>query len=128
MGGYYNLPGLKPPNRRPPTPKTPQSGTDASGNPLKLEVYNDNTFGFLRLTVSSTSVVGVFVTVDPKSGKSGVGDSFTIDLGTNKVSSSGSRGTSTPARKRAASSKAKRASAKQPKAKSKSTVARTKRR
>jgi hypothetical protein len=34
MGGYYNLPGLKPPNRRPPTPKTPQSGTDASGKIL----------------------------------------------------------------------------------------------
>jgi hypothetical protein len=35
MGGYYNLPGLKP--NRPPVPKTPASGTDASGNPLRIE-------------------------------------------------------------------------------------------
>jgi hypothetical protein len=89
MGGYYGLPGLKPPNRRPPSPKTPLSGTDASGNPLKLEVYNDNTFGFLRLTISPTSIAGVFVSVDPASGKTGVGDSFTVDLQANTVSSSG---------------------------------------
>ena len=44
MGGYYNLPGLKPPNKRPPAPKFPSSGTDASNNPLTLEVYNDCTF------------------------------------------------------------------------------------
>jgi hypothetical protein len=140
MGGYYNLPGLKPPNRRPPAPKTPQSGSDASGNPLRLEVYNDNTFGFLRLTVSPTSVAGVFVTVDTTSGKTGVGDSFTIDLRANTVSSSGSGRTSrAPARKRAASSKAKQAGrppakgasnvgAKAPKAKSKPSSARNRRR
>jgi Calcineurin-like phosphoesterase len=141
MGGYYNLPGLKPPNHRPPSPKTPLSGTDASGNPLKLEVYNDNTFGFLRFTISPTSVAGVFVTVDPTSGKTGVGDSFTVDLHANTVSSSGSGGRTSgaPAGKRVASSKAKQASrppakgasnvsAKRPKAKSKSTAARTTRR
>jgi len=132
MGGYYDLPGLKPPNRRPSSPKTPLSGTDASGNPLRLEVYNDSTFGFLRLTISPTSVAGVFVTVDPTSGKSGVGDSFTVDLHANTVSSSGSGGTSRPsAAKRGASFKAKQASrrpaksaskagAKPPKVKSKS--------
>jgi hypothetical protein len=140
MGGYYNLPGLKPPKLRVPPPKTPQSGTDASGNPLRLEVYNDNTFGFLRLTISATSVVGVFVTVDPTSGKTGVGDSFTVDLHANAVSSGASGKTSgAPAGKRAASSKTKQASrptakgasnvgAKRPKAKSKSTAARTRRR
>jgi hypothetical protein len=85
MGGYYGLPGLKPVNKRPPVPKTPDSGTDASGNPLRLEVYNDNTFGFLRLTISPTSVAGVFVTVDTTSGKTGVGDSFTVDLKANTV-------------------------------------------
>jgi len=136
MGGYYNLPGLKPPNLRPPSPQAPLSGTDASGNPLRLEVYNDNTFGFLRLTISPTSVAGAFVTVDPTSGKTGVGDSFTIDLHANTVSSGGSGGTSgAAAGKRAASSKAKKAgrppakgaskvAAKRPKAKSKSTAAR----
>lgn len=113
MGGYYNLPGLKPPNRRPPSQTTPQSGTDASGNPLRLDVYNDNTFGFLRLTVSPTSIAGVFVTVDPPSGKTGVGDSFTVNLQANTVSSGGSGGASgTQAGKPAASSKAKRTPAK----------------
>jgi hypothetical protein len=140
MGGYYDLPGLKPPNQRPPSPKTPLSGTDASGNPLKLEVYNDNTFGFVRLTISPTSVAGVFVTVDPRSGKTGIGDSFTVDLHANTVSSGGSGGTSrAPAGKRVASSKAKQASqppakgaskvgAKPPRAKSKSRAAKTTRR
>ena len=141
MGGYYNLPGLKPPKqRRACYPRPPLSGTDASGNPLKLEVYNDNTFGFLRMTISPASIAGVFVTVDPTSGKTGVGDSFTVDLHANTVSSSGSGGTSgAAAGKPAASSKAKQAgrrpakgaskvSAKPPKAKSKSTAARTKRR
>ena len=111
MGGFYNLPGLKPPNQRPASPKTPLSGTDASGNPLRLEVYNDNTFGFLRLSVSPASVAGVFVTVDPTSGKTGVGDSFTVDLHANTVSSGGSSGTSgAPAGKRAGSSRSKEAS------------------
>jgi hypothetical protein len=136
-GGYYDLPGLKPPNRRAPSPKTPRSGTDASGNPLRLEVYNDDSFGFLRLTVSPTSVAGVFVTVDPTSGKAGVGDTFTVDLDANAVSSGGLDGTSNGTRP--ASSKAKQASrapakgashvgAKPPKVKSKSPAAKTKRR
>jgi Calcineurin-like phosphoesterase len=137
MGGYYNLPGFKPPNRRAPALTTPRSGKDASGNPLSLEVYNDNTFGFLRLTISAASIAGVFVTVDPSSGKTGVGDRFTVDLQANTVSG-GSSGTSgASARRRAASSKAKKArrsrgsskvGAKRPKAKRKSTAARTTRR
>jgi hypothetical protein len=86
MGGYYNLPGLKPPKQRPVPPKTPASGTDASGNPLRLEVYSDSSFGFLRMTVSPTLITGEFVTVDPASGKTGSGDSFTLNLKTYKVS------------------------------------------
>jgi hypothetical protein len=133
MGGYYGLPGLKPSARRPTPPKTPRAGTDASGNPLRLEVYNDNTFGFLRLTISPTSIAGVFVTVDPTSGNTGVGDSFTVDLHANTVSSSGS---ATPAGKppkakpasRAPAKGASKAGTKQPKAKSKSSAARTTRR
>jgi hypothetical protein len=113
MGGYYNLPGLKP--KPAPAPKTPQSGKDASGNPLKLEVYNDNTFGFLRLTVSPASISGTFVTVNTSTGKTGVGDSFTVDLKANKVSSGGgsSPTTNAPAKKRAA----KRTSSPKPSAK-----------
>src|SRR3984957_8927883 len=84
-GGFYNLPGLKAVNLRPVPPTTPASGTDASGNPLRLEGYNDNTFGFMRMTVSPSSITGVFVTVDPGSGKTGAGDSFTVDLAAGTV-------------------------------------------
>ena len=77
MGGYYNLPGLKPPATRTKPPSTPASGKDASGNPLRLDIYNDNTFGFLRITVSPAYITGEFITVDPTSGKTGSGDSFT---------------------------------------------------
>jgi hypothetical protein len=100
MGGYYDLPGLKPPTQRPTPPKTPASGADASGNPLTLEVYNDNTFGFLRMTVSPASITGEFVTVDPTSGKTGVGDSFTLDLKANIVSNGLSGGTSASSKPR----------------------------
>lgn len=93
MGGYYNLPGLKPLNQRPTPPSTPASGTDQSNNPLRLEIYNDNTFGFLQITVASGSspsqpgsIAGRFITVDPATGKTGTGDSFTLDLQANKLS------------------------------------------
>ena len=79
MGGYYNLPGLKP-GKKPPVPTTPASGTDASGNPLRIEIYNDTTFGFMRITVTPASITCEFVTVDPTSRKTGSGDSFTLDM------------------------------------------------
>ena len=128
MGGYYNLPGLKPPNRRGNPPKAPASGTDATGNPLRLEVYNDTTFGFLRITVSPASITGEFVTVDPTSGKTGAGDSFAVDLKANTVSSGAAAGKATSAKTApvgAASSKVKAASGtsskRPPKARSSST-------
>jgi hypothetical protein len=139
MGGYYNLPGLKPGNLRPPA-QTPGSGTDASGNPLRLDVYNDNTFGFLRMTISPASIVGEFVTVDPTSGKTDVGDSFTVDLHANTVSGAGPSGPAGPTpgkppappkTRQAHGAPAKGASnvgAKRRKAKPKSTTARSKRR
>jgi hypothetical protein len=77
-GGYYD-PHLKPPNRRPPSPKIPRSGNDASGNPPGLEVYNDDTLGFLRLPVLPALVAGASVTLHPTSGKTGVGDRLTVD-------------------------------------------------
>jgi hypothetical protein len=85
MGGFYNLPGLKAVNKRPAPPKFPASGTDASGNPLSLRMYNNNTFGFLRMTVSPTAITGEFITVDPATGATGTGDSFTLDLTTNTI-------------------------------------------
>jgi hypothetical protein len=104
MGGYYNLPGLKPPKNRPTPPSFPASGTDASGNPLRLEVYNDNTFGFLRITISPAAISGEFVTVDPATGKTGSGDSFTVNFQANTIS----KGVAATAKKLAASSKTKK--------------------
>ena len=84
IGGYYNLPGLK---TTPPTPpKFPDSGTDQSGNPLRLGDVQRHGVGFMRITVTESSIAGTFVTVDPASGKTGVGDSFTVDLGKGTVS------------------------------------------
>ena len=90
-GGYYNLPGLKPATRRTPPPKFPASGTDASGNPLRLEMYNDRAFGYLRITVSPAAIAGEFVTVDPASGKTGVGDRFTVNLAAGTVAKSAAK-------------------------------------
>jgi hypothetical protein len=46
--------------------------------------------GFMRVTVSAASITGEFVTVDPASGKTGTGDSFTLDLQAHTVSNSAS--------------------------------------
>lgn len=85
MGGYYNLPGLK--QNHPPAPKFPAQGTDQSGNPLRLDCYNDATFGFMRITISPAGIAGTFVTVDPSTGKTGIGDSFTVNLQKSAVAS-----------------------------------------
>jgi len=126
MGGYYNLPGLKP-GKPAPAPSAPLSGTDASGNPLRLEVYNDATFGFLRITVSPAAITGEFVTVDPSSGKTGTGDSFTLDLKTNKVSNGttsskgGAKGAAAKLNTSASATKAPKAASKPATAKPKSS-------
>lgn len=128
MGGFYNLLGLKPVNRRPPAAKAPAAGTDANGNPLRLEVFNFSSFGFLRLTVSANAITGVFVTVDPASGKTGTGDSFSLDLRTSKVSA-GSAVPAGPPAKPGAKNAGKRApsgAASSKKAKGKPTPARKK--
>jgi Calcineurin-like phosphoesterase len=122
MGGFYNLPGLKPLNKRPTPPKTPASGTDASGNPLRLEVYNDNTFGFLRLTISPTSIAGVFVTVDTKSGGTGTGDSFTVDLQANPVATGAPPKSKAKPASNSSAKAASKAGAKPPKSKSKAAA------
>ena len=97
MGGFYNLLGLKP-GQKTPAPKVPQSGTDASNNPLTLECYDDAHFGFLRITISAAAITATFVTVDTTSGKMGVGDSFSVDLKTYNVST-GAATKNTPAAK-----------------------------
>ncbi len=82
--GYYELVGLKH-GQKAPAPTTPASGTDASGNPLTIEVYDDTHFGFMRMTVSPTAIVGEFIQVDTTTGKTVVGDSFSVNLKTYTV-------------------------------------------
>ena len=118
MGGYYNLTGLKP-GKKPPPPTTPQSGTDASGNPLTINLYNDTTFGFLRMTVSAKSIVGEFVSVNTETGKTGVADSFTVDLQASTVVSGKSGKSGAGTKKAGKKAKPKKAS-KQSKNKKKS--------
>jgi hypothetical protein len=84
-GGYLNLStfitgsgGAK--------PRPPVTGTDANGNPLTLEAYNDTQWGFLRLTVNATSLTCEFLAL-AASGSASVQDSFTLDLNTHLLTS-----------------------------------------
>jgi hypothetical protein len=82
MGGYFNLSPMKP-TKSGALPKPPVTTQDAVGNKLVLEQYNDSTFGYLKISVSQTTLKCTFVTVEPQlSGpaKVGIGDSFSLDL------------------------------------------------
>ncbi len=88
MGGYFNLStfstdsgGAK------PTP--PVTGTDADGNPLTLEAYNDTQWGFLRLTVSAGSLTCEFLALPAGGGSASVQDSFSLDLNQHVLTSGG---------------------------------------
>jgi hypothetical protein len=98
MAGYYELAGLKH-GKLPPPPKTPTSGTDASGNPLTMNVYIDAQFGFVRITASAATITGEFITVNTASGKTAVGDTFTVDLQANTVSGGAASKASSSAKK-----------------------------
>lgn len=78
MAGYPNLTGLEK-GKPVPVPQL-QTGTDASGNPLKLENFNNQTFGFLRMTVSASELDVSFIGVDPGTGKTATMDGFSLDL------------------------------------------------
>jgi hypothetical protein len=80
MGGYFNLSKTKAPAKLPVITK------DAKGNKLTLDATNNEDFGFLRLSVSATTLKCAFVTVDVSSGATAVGDSFTLDLNRHVVS------------------------------------------
>jgi hypothetical protein len=54
------------------------------------------------MTVSASALTGVFVTVDPASGKTGIGDSFTLNFKSNAITA----GASGSAKKAAIRSKA----------------------
>jgi len=88
MGGYWNLSGMKKgTNNQPPT--TPFVGTDASGNKLVLEKFNNTTFGYLTLTVTADTIAVTFNGVLPGAGGQAaavtVADQFTLDLNKHTV-------------------------------------------
>jgi hypothetical protein len=78
-GGYFNLSGFKK-GKTGAKPKTPVTGTDASGNKLTLESYSDTTFGFLRLTVSKSQLQCQLLGVNPTTKAISPMDRFTVDL------------------------------------------------
>jgi len=78
-GGYLKLsPTRLGKNEADPQPGVP--GTDGKGNALTLDVYNNTTFGFLRLTVSASSILLESLGVDETSGQVSTIDNFTVDL------------------------------------------------
>jgi hypothetical protein len=83
MAGYPNLTGLKK-GKPVPVPQL-QTGTDGTGNPLKLENFNNKTFGFLRMTVSAWELDLVFIGVDPDTGETAPMDGFSLNLKTGVV-------------------------------------------
>ena len=83
-GGYFNLSGFKK-GKGGTKPKAGMTGTDSKGNQLTLKHYDDSTFGFLRVTVSTTTIKCQFMAVAP-SGKLHVANTTTVTLATHKVS------------------------------------------
>ena len=91
-GGYLNLSKTRLGNNdSDPQPGAP--GTDGKGNPLTLDVYNNTTYGFLRLTVSPSSILLESLGVDESSGKISAVDTFTVDLAKHLV-----KGTTLPSK------------------------------
>jgi len=83
-GGYTNLGKLQKINGAYPDPTRPL----AVGNGLTLERYDQNNFGFLRLEVSKTQIVGTYISAPYAVGAipaASVVDSFTVDLAKHTV-------------------------------------------
>jgi len=81
-GGYTNLGTLHKVNGAPPPQPLPL------GNALTLEAYDQKNFGFLRLEISKTQIVGIYYSAPYSSGgtpTASVADSFTVDLVKNTV-------------------------------------------
>jgi hypothetical protein len=83
-GGYKNLGKLQKINGAYPDPTKPLP----LGNGLTLERYDHDNFGFLRVEVSKTQIVGTYVSAPFVSGATpaaSVVESFTVDLVKNTV-------------------------------------------
>jgi hypothetical protein len=87
-GGYLNLSiPRKGKNGLNPQPGIP--GNDGKGNQLTLNVYNNTTHGFLRLTVDKDSILCESLGVDETTDKTSSVDAFTVDLTKHIVATQG---------------------------------------
>ncbi|HET6178130.1 MAG TPA: metallophosphoesterase [Candidatus Sulfotelmatobacter sp.] len=95
-GGYKNLGKLQKINGAYPDPTKPL----AVGARLTLERYDHDDFGFLRLEVSKTQIVGTYLSAPYTVGASqpvgSMVESFTIDLAKNTVTTNGGGGGKKP--------------------------------
>jgi hypothetical protein len=78
-GGYLNLSKVRT-GKGGADPQPGVAGNDGKGNPLTLDVYNNTTFGFLRLTISPSSLLLESLGVDESTGQTSTIDRFTVDL------------------------------------------------
>lgn len=88
-GGYTKLGALHTVNGGPPPKPLPL------GNTLTLEDYDQTNFGFLRLEVSKTEIVGTYLSAPYSAGASPVGnevESFTVDLTNHTVTTGNGAG------------------------------------
>lgn len=87
-GGYLNLSNPRTgKNGVNPQPGIP--GNDGKGNRLTLDVYNNTQYGFVRLTVSPTSILCESLGVNETTRATSSMDSFTVDLTKHVVSAKG---------------------------------------
>jgi hypothetical protein len=94
-GGYLNLSTpRKGKHGANPQPGVP--GNDGQGNPLTLDVYNNTMYGFLRLTVTASSILCESLGVNESTGKTSSIDKFTLDLTMHVV-----KGSASPSKTRA---------------------------
>jgi hypothetical protein len=84
-GGYFNLSAFQR-SKSGALPKLPFTSTDAKGNKLRLDAFKEQTFGFMRMTVSASQVKGEFLAVDLNSKATTLSDHFTLDLNQHIVS------------------------------------------
>ncbi len=90
-GGYKKLGKLQKVNGSYPDPTHPLP----LGNGLTLERYDQDNFGFLRLEVSKTQIVGSYISAPYSSGTApaaSVVETFTVDLANNTVTPGNSGG------------------------------------
>lgn len=87
-GGYLNLSAPQTgKNGVNPQPGIP--GNDGKGNQLTLDVYNNTSYGFLRLTVDPSSILCESLGVNETTGQTTSMDAFTVDLKKHVVATKG---------------------------------------